>query len=92
MTEHQLPAAAAGTVDLEQVPAEIRVPGAGAGSTPAGGEGYGAELSLEEIEKRHILATLEHTDWNKSQAANILEIERSTLDRKIKSYQLKKED
>jgi len=38
------------------------------------------------------LATLEHTDWNKSQAAGILQIERSTLDRKIKSYQLKKEE
>ncbi|OAI51343.1 ornithine decarboxylase [Planctomycetaceae bacterium SCGC AG-212-F19] len=47
-------------------------------------------LSMEEIEKRHILATLEHTDWNKSQAAAILNIERSTLDRKIKLYDLKK--
>ena len=49
-------------------------------------------ISLEELEKRHILETLEHTDWNKSQAAAILEIERSTLDRKIKAYGLKKED
>ena len=48
-------------------------------------------ISLEELEKRHILRTLEHTDWNKSQAAAILQIERSTLDRKIKSYQLKKD-
>ncbi len=49
-------------------------------------------LTLEEIEKRYILKTLDHTDWNKSQAAGILQIERSTLDRKIKSYNLKKED
>ncbi|MFO0845778.1 MAG: sigma 54-interacting transcriptional regulator [Gemmataceae bacterium] len=55
---------------------------------PFGG-GYEA-VSLEEIEKRHILATLDHTDWNKSQAASILEIERSTLDRKIKGYGLKR--
>jgi transcriptional regulator with GAF, ATPase, and Fis domain len=48
------------------------------------------ELSLEEIEKRHILKTLEYTDWNKSQAAAILNIERSTLDRKIKGYELKR--
>jgi Nif-specific regulatory protein len=47
-------------------------------------------LPLEEIEKKHILQTLEHTDWNKSQAATILSIERSTLDRKIKSYGLKR--
>jgi transcriptional regulator with GAF, ATPase, and Fis domain len=47
-------------------------------------------LSLEDIEKQHILRTLEHTEWNKSQAASILNIERSTLDRKIKLYELKK--
>jgi Nif-specific regulatory protein len=47
-------------------------------------------LSIEEIEKRHILRTLDHTDWNKTQAAAILQIERSTLDRKIKAYELKK--
>ncbi len=47
-------------------------------------------VSLEEVEKRHILRTLEHTDWNKSQAAAILGIERSTLDRKIKGYGLQK--
>jgi DNA-binding NtrC family response regulator len=47
-------------------------------------------LPLEEIEKRHILETLEHTDWNKSQSAHILQIERSTLDRKIKGYGLKR--
>jgi Nif-specific regulatory protein len=47
-------------------------------------------VSLEEMEKRHILATLEHVEWNKSQAAEILNIERSTLDRKIKLYELKK--
>jgi hypothetical protein len=46
--------------------------------------------ALEEVEKRHILETLKHTDWNKSQAAAILGIERSTLDRKIKAYGLAK--
>jgi Nif-specific regulatory protein len=47
-------------------------------------------INLEEIEKQHILKTLEYVDWNKSQAAAILKIERSTLDRKIKSYGLTK--
>jgi transcriptional regulator with GAF, ATPase, and Fis domain len=47
-------------------------------------------VSLEEIERLHILKTLQHTDWNKSQAAGILGIERSTLDRKIKLYELKR--
>ncbi|MBX3412489.1 MAG: sigma 54-interacting transcriptional regulator [Pirellulales bacterium] len=45
-------------------------------------------LSLEEVERRHILATLRSTGWNKSQTATILGIERSTLDRKIRRYEL----
>jgi Nif-specific regulatory protein len=56
--------------------------------TAGGGEPAYQPLPLEEIEKQHILKTLHHTDWNKSQAANILHIERSTLDRKIKLYGL----
>ncbi|GIW96081.1 MAG: sigma-54-dependent Fis family transcriptional regulator [Pirellulaceae bacterium] len=47
-------------------------------------------LSLEEVEKRHILATLEATGWNKSRAAAILGIERSTLDRKLQRYQIRR--
>jgi Nif-specific regulatory protein len=58
-------------------------------AAPTGEPVYEA-VSLEEVEKRHILRTLEHTDWNKSQAAAILQIERSTLDRKIKGYDLKR--
>jgi len=44
--------------------------------------------SLDEMERIHILATLNFTGWNKSRAATILEIERSTLDRKIRRYGL----
>ncbi len=61
------------------------------GAVPAAAGVTFEPMSLEELEKRHIRFTLEHTDWNKSQAAAILQIERSTLDRKIKSYQLKKD-
>ena len=57
---------------------------------PAGGPPAYQPLPLEEVEKQHILRTLDHTDWNKSQAAAILNIERSTLDRKIKAYGLKR--
>ena len=51
---------------------------------------YHAE-SLEEVEQRHIEATLRATNWNKSKSASILGIERSTLDRKIKKYGIQKE-
>jgi Nif-specific regulatory protein len=60
---------------------------------PAAAAGAPAEyrpLSLEEVEREHIDRTLRHTDWNKSQAAAVLGIERSTLDRKIKLYDLKR--
>jgi Nif-specific regulatory protein len=45
--------------------------------------------SLAEMERRHILATLTATGWNKSRSASILGVERSTLDRKIRRYNLK---
>ncbi len=59
------------------------------GVASPGAEAVYRPLSLEDVEKDHILKTLTHTDWNKSQAATILNIERSTLDRKIKGYGLK---
>ncbi len=45
-------------------------------------------LTLAEVERRHILATLRQTGWNKSRTARTLGIERSTLDRKIRRYGL----
>jgi Nif-specific regulatory protein len=60
------------------------------GPVPPPPEASYRALSLEEIERQHIVRTLEHTDWNKTQAASILQIERSTLDRKIKLYELKR--
>jgi Nif-specific regulatory protein len=55
-----------------------------------GVEGEFRELSLEALERKHILETLEFTDWNKSRAAQILGIERSTLDRKLKRYRVRR--
>jgi Nif-specific regulatory protein len=44
--------------------------------------------SLADMERQHILDTLNQTGWNKSRTATILGIERSTLDRKIRRYDL----
>jgi Nif-specific regulatory protein len=46
------------------------------------------EMSLDEMEREHIQATLAATGWNKSRTASVLGIERSTLDRKIRRYDL----
>lgn len=56
------------------------------------GETVKSEKSLDELEQHHILATLEKTNWNKSQTAAILGIERSTLDRKLKRYGVNRPD
>ncbi len=60
---------------------------AGDTEMPGGVEKF-QPLSLDDVERRHILDTLQHTGWNKSKTSSILGIERSTLDRKIRRYQL----
>jgi transcriptional regulator with GAF, ATPase, and Fis domain len=44
------------------------------------------EMTLADVERAHILATLEYTAGQKSKASTILGIERSTLDRKLKKF------
>jgi Nif-specific regulatory protein len=53
--------------------------------------GRSEPASLADIERQHILETLNQTGWNKSRTAIILGIERSTLDRKIRRYELVEE-
>jgi len=55
-------------------------------SPPVIAAGVPTEMSLAELEKSHIERVLRHTDGNKSRAASILGIERSTLDRKLKRF------
>jgi Nif-specific regulatory protein len=45
-------------------------------------------VSLADLEREQIAAVLDANNWNKSQSAGILGIERSTLDRKIKRYKI----
>ncbi len=46
----------------------------------------GEALSLQDIERKHILEILEKFDGNKSKAARVLNISRSTLREKLKQY------
>lgn len=43
-------------------------------------------ITLAELEREHIMAMLEHSSGNKTKASQMLGIERSTLDRKLKRY------
>jgi DNA-binding NtrC family response regulator len=45
-------------------------------------------LSLEDVERRHILLVLDALHWNKAEAARILGINRATLYRKLQRYGL----
>jgi two-component system response regulator HydG len=47
--------------------------------------------SLAEAERTHIVRVLESTQWNKKEAARVLDISRGTLYRKIVEYTLEPE-
>jgi DNA-binding NtrC family response regulator len=46
------------------------------------------DISLEHIEKNHILNVLKRLEWNKSKTSRVLGISRATLRAKIKKYSL----
>jgi DNA-binding NtrC family response regulator len=52
----------------------------------------GALPTLRELERRHIVRVLAHTEWNKRRACAILDISRPTLDRKIEEFGLRREE
>jgi DNA-binding NtrC family response regulator len=45
-----------------------------------------APLSLQEVERRHIAAVLQRTNWHQGKAANLLGISAKTLYRKIREF------
>ncbi len=49
-------------------------------------------VTLEELERRYLLQTLEETGWKKKQAAEILGINPSTLYRKLQRYGVESDD
>ena len=78
------------TITVNQIPDYI---GAGDTSREPGGAKTGGALELsslrearEEFEKEFIIQKLEEHDWNISKTAEAIELERSNLHRKIKSY------
>ena len=51
-----------------------------------GSSGIGSPLRLAELERRHILAVLQQTQWHRGRAAALLGISSKTLYRKIREY------
>ncbi len=74
------PPPALATVTIDQGPPILARPAPAAAPATA--------KSLRELEKEGILAALAATNGNKAQAAAILEIDRSTLYKKLKDYEI----
>jgi DNA-binding protein Fis len=53
-----------------------------------GSEGVPRGISLREIERRAIVQALEDCDGNRTRAARLLDIDRSTLRRKAAEYEI----
>jgi two-component system response regulator HydG len=77
------PVITADDLPLQEV-ASLRVPAQGNGG--GGNGGHDVARSLAAVEREHILAVLEHCRGQKQRAAEVLDIARATLFRKLKEY------
>jgi DNA-binding NtrC family response regulator len=74
---------AAEVIGVEDLPPRVREAGRAAALL---GEASRKELSLRELERAYILQVLQQVNGNKSRAAEILELDRKTLYRKLEEW------
>ncbi len=72
----------AGDLNVSIFPERLRKRAAATGGGDLGVSG----LTLEEVERRYLIQTLEETGWKKKRAADVLGINPSTLYRKLQRY------
>jgi DNA-binding NtrC family response regulator len=78
------------TLDVQQLPLEIRAPAASDPSAPTEGFSLPAGgVNLEDVETRLIRQALERVGGNRSRAARLLGLSRDTLLYRLKKYQLR---
>jgi Nif-specific regulatory protein len=73
-------------IDADDMVLSSLGPAGDTGKAKSGHTGPFVPTSLDEMERRHVFATLEAVGGNKTKAAAILGIERSTLDRKLAKW------
>ena len=70
-------------IAVRDLPDQVRQP---SGAAPGGGNLLGTHVSLDEVERAHILSVLDSVGGHKKRAAEILQINPSTLYRKLIRY------
>ena len=73
-------------IDVDDVSLTQRAVAGDTGKVAGQSAGPFTPMSIDEMERRHVLATLEAVGGNKTKAAAILGIELSTLDRKLAKW------
>jgi transcriptional regulator of acetoin/glycerol metabolism len=77
----------------EDFPQEIQSRGKGEiSSIPVGEPFVFQDQTIETMEKHHIVRMLQEAEFNKSKAADLLGIDRATLYRKARRYQISLHD
>jgi len=75
------------TIDVDHLPTSIRFSdGKAAGTLSPAVPEPALKSVIKKVEREHILATLKGVDWNRAEAAKILEIDSKTLYNKMKEY------
>ena len=74
-------------IDTTQIPFPRTSPSSGTVGTAAAAATQAAPMTLDELERKHILRVLKTSDGNRERAAAILGISSRTLYRKIREYE-----
>jgi DNA-binding NtrC family response regulator len=70
-------------VQAKELPAELSTPARPVAEAPES-----PLVSLAEVERRHVERVLHSTNWNKAQAARVLDVDIKTLNKKIRDFGL----
>jgi two-component system response regulator AtoC len=79
-------------ITLDHLPLTLRAEGELIPSTVLWQDGVPFKNIIEDVEKQLILKALRETNWNRTHAAQLLQIHRRLLFSKIKQYRLRPED
>jgi two-component system response regulator HydG len=80
--EHAVVFARYEEIVVDDLPDAVRTAARASGATP----GFSPLLSLDEAERQHVLRVVEAVHGNRTLAAQILDVDRKTLFRKLKRY------